>query len=382
MKKTFLATVFTLSAFGASDIAAARDLATLVSDAVAKGADIHPLSLDPALAPDAATPRAIAPGDPFAAWIVPADSRLDGVMHAGARSVSPGADPSPLSYADRIGLFEPHEEWSLWATDAVVNLARARALDAALRRIQRNAKRAGAGAALKTERIWVKALTDGAATRFKASFDRAAPKTLRWTRLDDVARLTPRTPDAAINLSLGRAPALQLSPQVGALEASYARMQFQRAGGLDSISSDRDGPVDADGISIGMKLHVGLVPGGLSRANSAASAAVGARNAVKRKLSERIVSAYDARRAADAHAPILKHRIRRFERLLTGFKGGKDPAAAAEAARALWTETAAQINARHARIYAEATILAATGRLFDRLYTDDTPTGPAVTARR
>jgi len=152
----------TLSAAGFAHEAGAKSLSALVTDAVGRGADAHPLSTAAALAPAPTTPAAVAPGDPFAAWLLRADSGLDGVLRAGARSVSPGADAAPLSFEDRVGLFEPHEEWALWATDAVANQKRARALKAALRAVARDAKRAGAAEALGSERAWVDALSAGA----------------------------------------------------------------------------------------------------------------------------------------------------------------------------------------------------------------------------
>ncbi|MEM6491647.1 MAG: hypothetical protein AAF684_07095, partial [Pseudomonadota bacterium] len=339
----FTALCLSLATGGAS----AESLSNLVSKTVRGGGDQHPLITTPALAPTAAAAKPIVPGDPFAAWIVPADSGMSGVIRAGARGVNPGADTTPLGFADRLGLFMPHEEWALWATDAVINLGRARALDAALNTIARSARRAGAPKdALAEDRRWVDALKAGAAERFRATFDRRAPKRLRWPALDDVAALQPRTAGSAINLALGAAPALQRTPQIGAPEASYSRMQLQRASGLTPISTDRAGPVGADGISVGVKLHVGIVPGGLNSA--VAGAAAEERNRAKRNISERIMAAFDARRAADAHAPIQKHRIRRFDAALKGHRGKDDPAAAADAAYSLWTETAAEINARHA----------------------------------
>ena len=368
----------------------AADLARLVEKAVQRGADSHPFigvdAPDDPLTPPQAEP--VDPRQPFTAWIMPEPSGLESIVRAGARAVNPGADATGLSPRDVAAVFPPREEWTLWAADSLINLARARALADMAAKIDRRARRAGAKTAMADMREQTKALRAVARERFTLTFGRKPPHTLRWRALNEAKAQLPRTQRMAVDLAMAASPGLSAAAPVGDPEASYGRMRMQNLGGITGFNSALGGAVGADGgVALGVKLKLGFVPGGMSYdtapGRDAARDRVVGRNAVKRLLVDRIAAAYDARRAAQAHLPILAHREKRLGALLDGYRKKNDADGAAEAARKLWIDAAAKINATYAEPFAAAIILAGSGRLFDALYGEgDVGSSPAQSAAR
>lgn len=374
--------------FGAAP-ASAAELADLASGMVARGAHSHPY-----LGPDApedplvpAAAMAVDPAQPFSAWIAPGPSGMASVLRAGARAVNPGADAAAPPTAALADAFSPYEEWALWATDAVINLARARALEAAAKRIDRRAKRAGAPDAMAGARAWTAALRQTAEGRFRLAFDRDPPRQLRWAALTRAKADLPRTRNMTLTHALSISPGMGAAAPIGDPAVSHGRIEMQELEGVRAINSALGGAIGADGTTLGVKLRLGFVPGGRSYASAPGRDGIGDRaadrNALRTLIVERIGAAFDARRAASAHIPILGHRIKRLGALLDGFRGAGDEAGATQAATRLWIDEAAAINALHADDFAVAQILAASGRLFDALYTGgDAPRGAVATAVR
>lgn len=350
--------------------AQAADLSALINSAVARGADAHPY-----MGPDApadplrdAAPAALDPRNPFGLWVTPGASGLDAVLRAGARRVNPGVAVAAPRGAALDGVFPAHEEWALWATEAWLNLDRMRALHTARDRIVK-------GEALRGEAAWVDAALAAAESRFQRAFDRKIDGAMTASGLDRAADATPRSTSAAIDRALALSPGLAGGAPAQDVFARYDRMEIAEIAPFDGFSSALGGATGADGLAMGVAVRVGFMPGALSYASTQAGRdAIGARvlgrNAIRRQVTARLGAAYDGRRAAETMAPGMAYTIARLTRRLE--RDGD----AADARAALWRAQAAQINADRAVLFANAKILAATGQLFDRLYTGEAADTP------
>ena len=335
-------------AFGAQ--AKAVDLSTLLEAAESRGEAPPPR-------PAVETAAPISPL-PFAAWVLTRPAGMEEVARAGAGAVNPSVDAKPH---DKTGLFAGGEEQALDGVDDALNYARARALSGAYAKLKKQATRKGLkDKALDGVDTWLSDLRKDAAERFAQRFGEKGPKALTWAPLDAADGAMPRHRNQAVDLAIANSPGLNGGDRTGAL--SHGRFRMRNVVGLDAIGSELGGATGSEGLAIGLTVKLGFEPGALSYADAEGVDAVGARasdrNALKRRLVERLTAAYDARRAHEALAPAMDRRV---ERLAATIKTTKSPTAVQYGA--LWTAMAARINARHADAYAKATILAATGRL-------------------
>jgi len=328
---------------------------------------------------------------PFLNWLSGGHARLSALLHDGARSVNPVVAADPLTIKDRQGSIPAREEAALVGLEAHMDVQRLQnILSVAQDYSQKQKKVTGKHSPVMAQRIQaLKTLLAEAKGRYRR-IAKDKPDSQKYTISSGAL---PLHRDQAIELALKASPAWNSannsSPQADAYgNASDARVVFDVA---RSPTTEFGRAQGRTGFGGKLAVKVGFQSYSVEDTNEAQLAPNPIINSLKVKrrvqqvIFDRVNVAYDALWAADLHEPLLSYQSQRHQQLAQRFanQGKKQAQAFLKASDQAFAHTAALINLRFGRDFANYQILAVTGRLVTEIFKGNPrPKNPAVAQAR